>query len=328
MTENSDREKKKLRLLIPRKQKKRRRILGKGPISHYHVVTQFNASMPDLEKPEMAYFRGLLERVSGFCGVAVRAFCLEPDQIQLLVAVSSGGDLADREIIERARMIYPKRAPQGVISQEWVEAALAEGGEVREAMRAHIAGRMASLSMFMKILKQRFALLYNRSHERYGTIWAELYRSTLVENAPRPLATVAAYIDLRPVRTHLVDNPVDYPFSSLGETWKQSGSLEGHPVFDVYLKSERLHRTEMEETYRYHTLIGAPKEIVAKKRAAAREGEEEANTLTLPRSGIIGSPAFVENWIREHKSLYFPKHTKRPKKIPGEDRDDGVHSLR
>ncbi|MCC5840938.1 MAG: hypothetical protein JJT96_12535 [Opitutales bacterium] len=302
--------------------------MGKGPISHYHVVTQLNASVPELDGADIACFRALLDRVSGFCGVAVRAFCVEPDQVQMLVAVGSGGDLTDRDLIERARKIYPKRAQRGVISQEWVEAALAEGGEVREAMRAHIGGRMASLSMFMKILKQRFALFYNRTHGRYGTIWAEIYRSTLVENAPRPLATVAAYIDLRPVRVRLVDDPVDYPFSSLGETWNASGSLEGHPVFEVYLKSERLHRAEMEETYRHHTLIGAPGEAATKKKAAVQEGLQEGEILTLPKSGIIGSPAFVEEWIREHKEMYFPKHTKRPKKIPGEDRDDGVHSLR
>lgn len=317
----------KKRQLIPQKQLRRKRILGKGATSHYHVVARFNAYMPHLEGSERAYFRGLLERASGFCGVAVRAFCVEPDQVQLLVGVGSPANRTDKELIERARIIYPKKAPGGVLSQEWIELALAEGGEVREAMRAYVGARMDSLSMFVKIVKQRFAVFYNRSHGRYGTIWADIYRSTLVENAPRPLATVAAYIDLRPVRLHLVNDPKDYPFSSLGETWKASGSLKGHPMFEAYLKGEKLHRAEMEETYRGHTLIGAPKEKVGKK-MPTEDGEEAEEVLTLPKSGIIGSAAFVEDWIRENKEKYFPKRNRRPKKLTGEDRDDGVHSLR
>ncbi len=51
----------------------------------------------------------------------------------------------------------------------------------------------------MKLLKQRFSVWYNRSHQRYGTLWSERFKSVLVE-AKSGVMTVAAYIDLNAVR--------------------------------------------------------------------------------------------------------------------------------
>ena len=62
---------------------------------------------------------------------------------------------------------------------------------------------MGDVSIFMKELKQRFSIWYNRSHGRFGTLWAERFRSVVVEGRPFALQTVAAYIDLNPVRANL-----------------------------------------------------------------------------------------------------------------------------
>ena len=45
---------------------------------------------------------------------------------------------------------------------------------------------------------------------RFGTLWAERFTSVLVEDSPAALRTVAAYIDLNPVRAGLVQDPKDY----------------------------------------------------------------------------------------------------------------------
>jgi hypothetical protein len=69
----------------------------------------------------------------------------------------------------------------------------------------------------MKTVKQRFSIWYNRHHERCGTLWMERFKSVLVEGQGNPLQTMAAYIDLNPVRAGLVEDPKDYRFCGYAE---------------------------------------------------------------------------------------------------------------
>ena len=61
----------------------------------------------------------------------------------------------------------------------------------------------------MKELKQRFSKWYNRQQNRCGTLWAERFKSVLVEDRPGAVQAVAAYLDLNPVRAGLVKDPKD-----------------------------------------------------------------------------------------------------------------------
>jgi hypothetical protein len=76
---------------------------------------------------------------------------------------------------------------------------------------------MHDVSAFMKTFKQRFSVWYNRTHNRYGTLWAERFKSVLVEDDSYSLANIAAYIDLNPVRAGLVTDPNDYRFCGYAE---------------------------------------------------------------------------------------------------------------
>ena len=69
----------------------------------------------------------------------------------------------------------------------------------------------------LKELKQRFSKWYNRQYHRFGTLWAERFKSLLVEDQPSALQTVAAYVDLNSVRAGLVPDPKDYRWSGYGE---------------------------------------------------------------------------------------------------------------
>ena len=69
----------------------------------------------------------------------------------------------------------------------------------------------------MKELKQRFSIWYNRTHQRYGTLWAERFKSVLMEDAATCLSAVSAYIDLNPVRAGLVEDPKDYRYCGYSE---------------------------------------------------------------------------------------------------------------
>ena len=67
----------------------------------------------------------------------------------------------------------------------------------------------------MKELKERFSRWYNKHYSRRGTLWMDRFKSVAVENGVA-LRTMAAYIDLNPVRAGLVEDPKDYHWSGYG----------------------------------------------------------------------------------------------------------------
>ena len=78
-----------------------------------------------------------------------------------------------------------------------------------------MAGQLIDISFFMRQIHQRFTYYINRIHERRGTLWAERFKSTILEGRTA-LWTCVKYIELNPVRAGLVKNPADYRFSSWG----------------------------------------------------------------------------------------------------------------
>jgi putative transposase len=86
-----------------------------------------------------------------------------------------------------------------------------------DALKARYTRRMYNLSEFVKTLKQRFTMSYNRRHNRQGTLWESRFKSVLFEGSRRALWTLASYIDLNAVRAGIVSDPQDYRFCGYGE---------------------------------------------------------------------------------------------------------------
>jgi hypothetical protein len=85
-----------------------------------------------------------------------------------------------------------------------------------DEIRSRYTRRMHDLSEFMKSLLERFTKWFNRTHQRSGTLWEDRYKSVIVEDGIAA-RTMAAYIDLNPVRAGMVADPADYRWSSYGE---------------------------------------------------------------------------------------------------------------
>jgi hypothetical protein len=91
------------------------------------------------------------------------------------------------------------------------------GNDARMAeIHARFTYRMHDLSQFMKGLLIRFTRWFNRTHSRTGTLWEERFKSVIVESGAAA-RTMAAYIDLNPVRAGMVKDPADHRWSSYGE---------------------------------------------------------------------------------------------------------------
>ena len=69
------------------------------------------------------------------------------------------------------------------------------------------------LSKMMQAVGRSYVQVFNKVHGRSGTLWEGRYRSTLIQTDLYLLACMA-YIDLNPVRAHMVAQPEQYEWSS------------------------------------------------------------------------------------------------------------------
>ena len=156
-------------------------------------------------------------QVADYCGVQILTYAIMDNHIHLLVRVPRQEPVSDEELLRRFGVLYPKPTTYQTARLEVVKGELAANGPNAVAWRQRQLALMGDLSQFMKLLKQRFSIWFNKSHQRFGTLWAERFTSTLVEGRGRVLETMATYIDLNSVRAGLVADPKDYRFCGYGE---------------------------------------------------------------------------------------------------------------
>jgi putative transposase len=106
---------------------------------------------------------------------------------------------------------------------------------------------VGNISSMMQSLGRRYVRYFNTRHERTGTLWEGRFKSNLVDSDHYVLACYR-YIEMNPVRAHIVDNPYQYQWSSIhgNATGTQDNLLDSHPTY-LALGSER---HEREENYR------------------------------------------------------------------------------
>ena len=159
-----------------------------------------------------------------FSGCRVLAYCVMSNHFHLLLEVPqmADGGLSDEELLQRLGGLYSEVVVAGVAA-ELAEARKISRGENNAVAEARVAAiharytyRMHNLSEFMKGLLIRFTRWFNRMHSRSGTLWEERFKSVIVESGVAA-RTIAAYIDLNPVRAGMVKDPADYRWSSYGE---------------------------------------------------------------------------------------------------------------
>jgi putative transposase len=183
----------------------------------YHVINKVHDSQFMFDAVLAAKFVELMRKVEVFTGVEVLTYCVMSNHFHLLVQVPTRREVGDEELLARYEHVAgPTTFRQ--FKERWDRCKKIgnEGGLDR--MREQLTARMYDLSMFMKELKQRFTQWYNWREERVGrgTFWTDRYKSVLVEGGWRTLATMAAYIDLNPVRAGMVEDPKAHRWSGYG----------------------------------------------------------------------------------------------------------------
>jgi len=236
--------------------------------------------------------RKMIWQVADFSGVDVLTYCIMSNHFHVLVRVPVPQQLSDAELLRRYRVLYPRPTKYQTARIEVMEKQLAEDGEEAAAIRRKLLARMGDVSEYMKSVKQRFSVWYNRSHGRVGTLWSERFKSILVEGRGNPLQTMAAYIDLNPVRAGLAADPKDYRFCGYAEALAGApGARRGlRDIWRAYADGSERGNLSIDEALRMH------RELIFGHRAAEPglpEVERERVLKELEKGGAVLPKATV-----------------------------------
>ena len=189
-------------------------------LAHYHCISRVVERRFALGETEREHFIRLMRVYEGFCGVRVVTFCILSNHFHILVEVPRRPpkDLLpdDKELVRRVRMAR-YTCDAGTLEQD-LRRFRSEGQDAAaEELRERFFARMWDVSWFLRLLKQRFTQWINTTTGRTGTLWEGRFRSVPVEGAGDALGTIAAYIDLNPIRAGMLSDPKDYRWSGYGE---------------------------------------------------------------------------------------------------------------
>jgi REP element-mobilizing transposase RayT len=212
----------------------------------YHAVGRVVGRVFLLGEEEREHFRMLMRMCEKFTGCRVLTYCLMSNHFHILLEVTPvpEGGISDGVLFERLGVFYGEAQVAEIVREMEEAAKERERGEFelapvdeagvpltreeevamsrREAaarvaeIRLRYTRRMHDLSWFMKSLLERFTKWFNGRHKRSGTLWEDRFKSVIVESGTAA-RTIAAYIDLNPVRAGMVSDPADYRWSSYGE---------------------------------------------------------------------------------------------------------------
>jgi REP element-mobilizing transposase RayT len=196
----------------------------------FHVVSRLIERRYLLDEVGKEVFLKMVRAYEDLLGVEVLTFCIMSNHFHLLVRVPhrpEGFDVPLETLLARLERALGEEAMALVRSQLefWQRTGM---DSVIEEWRQKQIARMFSLSEFVKCVKLRFTRWYNRKTGRKGPLWESRFTSVIVEEEERALRTMAAYIDLNPVRAGIVGDPADYRWSGYaeamaGKAWSRRG---------------------------------------------------------------------------------------------------------
>ena len=133
--------------------------------------------------------------------------------------------------------------------------------------------KVDSMGWLMKSLAARATRYRNRLEERSGTLWEGRYKSSPVQTDSYLLACTR-YIELNPVRAHMVPSAGAYPWSSYGQRLGQTQRwIDLDPAYLA------LGHTEAQRRVLYTRFVeqGVPEKDLALMRGALQRGQLTGN---------------------------------------------------
>jgi putative transposase len=312
------------------------RLLQPHGDAFYHCVSRVVDRRFIFGHEEKEYFLRWMRKLEAFTGLQVVTYALMSNHFHLLVKVPDRASLAPltpASLPPLLDLIYTPH--QSLAIRQELDRALAAGDDAWTAqILARLEARRGDLSAFLKDLKQRFTQWFNRKNGRAGTLWEGRFKSVLVEGSEHALLTIAAYIDLNPVRAGLVSDPKDYRHCGYAEAVAGRRLARKGLATILSHTSSGTNRTVTwaSTAPRYRELLthhGTPRQPDPARGTPARRGMSQA-PLTLPAAlrcrvryftdgAALGSAAFVDEVFRQNRHRHGPRRTSGARKMQGAD---------
>ncbi|MBP7949658.1 MAG: transposase [Verrucomicrobiales bacterium] len=300
-------------------------------------------------------FRGLMRQFEAFGGLRVITYCLMSNHFHILVEVPERpGQMLDEEaMLGHLEQAFGKRKARQYRELFALWRSNGCAGEIPK-MLAALWKRMFDLSAFVQSVKLGFSKWYNKTHGRKGTLWEERFGSVLVEGAGHAVATMAAYIDLNPVRAGVVQDPKEYRWSGYGEA--VGGGRKARQGIAVAVGA--LHRQKLEEAVAmrwneaqavYRKWIYCEgQEVKAEGKTPGRKGFAVEQIEQVLQSGgklrladvvrlrvrhftagaVVGSREFVDAVFAGARERFGAKRTSGARRLRMLERGAGLYALR
>jgi REP element-mobilizing transposase RayT len=319
------------------------RILGARETNYYHVMSRVVNGDFIFDAEEKEFFLRTMRRLESFMGLQVLTYCIMSNHWHILIEVPSAADLDDEELHCRIRAFYPKHRASEILGEYMRATTYAEQtGETAwlDEWREKYISRMGDLSAFVKELKERFSKWYNRKNHRRGTLWEERFKSVLVEDSEHAIATMAAYIELNPVRAGLVEDPRDYRFCGYAEAVAGGAAARSGIEHILFLPGRRSSWGKIAAQYRIHLFSTGEKScgrggFNREQIAQVIESGGELSAYELVRCRVryftdgvaLGSQIFIEEVFEHNRNLFSERRKNGARRIRI-SHETGLFSLR
>jgi putative transposase len=270
--------------------------------------------------------RRQLWQVADYCGVEIVTYAILSNHFHVLVRIPLWEQPSDAELIRRFRVLYPKPTRYQMAHFDVVRAQLARNGPDAIAWRNRQLALMGDVSHFMKLVKQRFAIWFNQTHQRFGPLWSDRFKSVLVEPKGNVIQTMAAYIDLNAVRAGLATDPKSYRFCGYAE------AVAGNSAAQSGLRFAAGSRTWPEAQAAYRQILfgtgaaargsGAEIPLVRLQQVLQDGGRLPLAAVLRCRvryftdGAVLGSRAFVEEHLATYRRATGRRERTAPRPLP------------
>ena len=324
------------------------RVLGKGPLESYcyHVMSRTCGGEVFFDDVEKEALRRVIWRMAEFCGIKVLTYCLMGNHFHLLAEVPhretwlqrfEGAD-GEAKLLEHLSILY-SRSYVGLLRDELADLRARGMAVLAEQRLAALKKRFCDLSLFVKEVKERFSRWFNKRRGRRGTLWMDRFKSVLVEGKGEALRTMAAYIDLNPVRAGLVKDPKDYRWCGYAEAlggsrraqrglckaqgkpvdgWKSAGAAGAYRCL-LHAEGREVKDAQNEKVVTRGVTVESARAVLAEKGRLSPAELVRLRVRYFTDGVVLGSKEFVEGVFEAQRELFGPKRNKGARRMAESD---------
>ena len=322
----------------------RLRILGKGPLESYcyHVMSRTCGGEVFFDDVEKEALRRIIWRMAEFSGIKIVTYALMSNHFHLLAEVPHRetwlqrftGPTGEEKLFDHLRTLY-SRTYVALLRDELADLRT-RGITALAAQRIDaLKKRFCDLSLFVKEIKERFSRWFNKRHSRRGTLWMDRFKSVLVEGKGEALRTMAAYIDLNPVRAGLVKDPKDYRWCGYAEAlggsrraqrglckalskpvdgWHSAGAAKAYRCI-LHDEGREVRDAQNENVIKPGVSTASARAVLATRGKLSSAELIRLRVRYFTDGVVLGSKEFVEGIFETQRDQFSPKRKQGARRI-------------